>query len=131
MFAPALSGAENSFIYLKLPEISEISGDALMIEDETNTFEVRVKDNYNGESYSAGSFASYDEAIVECKKIVDQWLDQAITQNAGMTSAQLYKGYRQYGEDPWVGTPRGAKRFSAWDYARAKCIELLGGKIDD
>ena len=101
-----------------------------MVAEQSDTFEVTVSDNYNRETYSAGVFPSYKEAIAQCKKIVDEWLDHALKQNAEMTAAQLYKGYRQYGEDPWVAPPRGAKRFSAWDYAREKCIELLGGIID-
>lgn len=40
-----------------------------------------------------------------------------------MTSKVLYEGYVGFGEDPFI-IPAGEPPFSAWDYAKARCMEI-------
>jgi hypothetical protein len=88
-------------------------------------FELFVDDNFHymdeDERYSAGTFASYDEALAKAKSIVDEFLESA--HEPGMTSSELNDGYVGFGEDPFI-VPAGEPRFSAWDYARSRCTEL-------
>jgi hypothetical protein len=88
-------------------------------------FELFVDDNYHSmdeqSRYSAGTFALYDEALAKAKAIVDEFLAQH--HQPGMTSKELYEGYTGFGEDPFI-IPAGEPHFSAWDYARSRCLEL-------
>ena len=88
-------------------------------------FELFVDDNYHymdeESRYKAGSFASYGEAVARAKAIVDAFLEQS--HQPGMTSKELYEGYTGFGEDPFI-VPAGEPFFSAWNYARERCIEL-------
>ncbi len=88
-------------------------------------FELFVDDNYHymdeESRYSCGSFASYNEALAKAKAIVDEFLEQF--HQPGMTSKELFEGYTGFGEDPFI-VPAGKPDFSAWDYARARCLEL-------
>ena len=88
-------------------------------------FELFVDDNYHftdeQSRYRAGSFASYGEALARAKAIVDEFLKQH--HQPGMTSKELYEGYVGFGEDPFI-IPAGEPHFSAWDYARARCMEF-------
>jgi hypothetical protein len=88
-------------------------------------FDLFVDDNYHymdeESRYKAGSFASYDEALAMAKGIVEEFLQQYC--QPGMTSKELYEGYVGFGEDPFI-IPAAEPRFSAWDYARARCLVL-------
>ncbi len=88
-------------------------------------FEVFVDDNYHymdeESRYRAGFFASYEEALAVAKAIVDEFLERC--HRPGMTSKELYQGYVGFGEDPFI-IPSGATPFSAWEYARTRCMEL-------
>ena len=88
-------------------------------------FELFVDDNYHymdeGARYRLGSFASYSEALAKAKAIVDEFLERS--HQPGMTSKELFEGYVGFGEDPFI-VPAGEPHFSAWDYARARCMEL-------
>lgn len=85
-------------------------------------FEVSVDDNFHymdeESRYSAGSFASYAEALGKAKAIVDDFLERCY--QPGMTSRELFEGYVGFGEDPFI-VPSGEPYFSAWDYARERC----------
>ena len=88
-------------------------------------FELFVDDNYHymdeESRYTVGSFASYSEALAKAKAIVDEFLEDS--HQPGMTSKELFEGYVGFGEDPFI-VPVGEPYFSAWDYARARCLEL-------
>ena len=88
-------------------------------------FELFVDDNFHfmdeQSRYRAGSFATYGEALAKGKAIVDDFLEQH--HQPGMTSQELYEGYVGFGEDPFI-VPAGNMHFSAWDYARERCLEL-------
>lgn len=87
---------------------------------------VRVWDNFQygeeSETYEAGTFDSYDEAVEAAKAIVLKWLRQEVKRK--MTAAQLYDHYTDYGPDPSVHPEKAGAHFSAWDYAEAMCREI-------
>lgn len=90
-------------------------------------FKVFVDDNYHymdkESRYSLGPFESYSEALARATAIVDAFLQQC--HEPGMTSNELVESHIMFGEDPFIiPVPAGEPRFSARDYARARCIEL-------
>jgi hypothetical protein len=91
-------------------------------------YTVCVDDNFHymdeSERYSLGEFATAAQAVETCQKIVDEFLRQGF--KPGMKWQDLYEGYVGFGEDPFiVGEP--PVRFSAWDYARRRCVEMCAG----
>jgi hypothetical protein len=90
-------------------------------------YRVLVDDNFHymqeDERYEAGTFGSYAEALAKCKAIVEAGLRQMA--KPGMTPDELYNSYVTFGDDPWIPeTPTGTDRFSAWDYARTRSLEI-------
>ena len=77
------------------------------------------------ERYEHGTFASYDEAVAACQRVVDDFL--AAKYRPGMPAADLYRRYTSFGEDPFISPERPGFRFSAWEYARLRCTLLCGG----
>jgi hypothetical protein len=84
-------------------------------------FKVIVADNFHymdeSENYELGTFASLELAIEAAKRIVDEYLVSAYT--SGMSAAELYDSYVNFGEDPHIVAEGSA--FSAWTYARERC----------
>jgi hypothetical protein len=69
-----------------------------------------------------GLFASADEAVAACKKIVDD--DLASMWRPDTTPAELYRLYLAWGADPFAIAmhPDDASiEFSAWSYAKQRC----------
>jgi len=94
----------------------------------TESWKVYVDDNFHymdeSERYKLGEFSSYAEAVLACKAIVDACLGNTNSK----TADELYQSYVSFGDDPWVKGPSpdlDGQRFSAWEYARARCNELL------
>ena len=94
-------------------------------------FRVLINDNahYMDESERSdnGVFATAEEAIAECKAIVD---DELITMwKPGTTARELYELYIAFGPDPFVVplNPQDPEvEFSAWTYAKEKCAMISG-----
>jgi hypothetical protein len=90
-------------------------------------FQVIYIDNYSapgeGASYAGGSFASYEEAVGHCKRVVDSFLEEE--HKPGMSAEQLWERYAMFGEDASVCCGTG-EQFSGWDYARHRCAALCG-----
>src|SRR2546429_3090473 len=93
-------------------------------------FKVFIDDHahYMDESERAdhGAFASADDAVAECKRIVDD--DLVAMWRPGTTAAALYRLYMSFGPDPFVvpldpTEPQVA--FSAADYAKQRCRDLV------
>lgn len=90
-------------------------------------YKVFVDDNFHfmdeSERYADGVYSTYEEAVEQCKQIVDEFLEDA--HKPGMTSDQLYYGtYTMFGEDPFiVGPDKG--NFSSWDYANRRSEEIV------
>lgn len=91
-------------------------------------FKVLVDDNAHyqdeDERYELGSFATRDEALAACRRIVDQYL--AETHRPGMSATALFQAYKDWGEDPFIVPDEGPGHFSAWCYAQARCQEICG-----
>ncbi len=82
-------------------------------------YEVFVDDNFHAmdesERYRLGEFATSDEAVAACRRIVDEFFART---SPGKTAEELLTAYRSFGEDPWIRTDDPSCRFSAWDYAK-------------
>jgi hypothetical protein len=90
------------------------------------SYKVLVNDNSHymdiTEVTEHGVFASADEAVAACKKIVDD--DLASMWRPGVTPADLYQLYLAWGPDPFAIAmhPDDASiEFSAWSYAKQRC----------
>ena len=98
------------------------------------SYDVMVDDNFHymdeDERWKLGTFATADEAIAACKKLVDEnLLSMLKNKPPGMTATELYELYVMFGDDPSVFEPSGVPQveFSAWDYARVRAEELCEG----
>jgi hypothetical protein len=95
---------------------------------DVSLYRVIVADNYHyqdrDEEYVEGDYATEEEAVAVCKRIVELSLSDLIA--PGATAFGIYRGYQTFGDDPYVLAPRGAPRvaFSAWKYAKARSDEL-------
>jgi hypothetical protein len=94
----------------------------------TSSYTVFVDDNYHYTSedsrYKLGDFPTYEDAVAKCKAIVDRCLLDDYQE--GMSADALYEKYVAFGEDPFIiGEPVPFK-FSAWDYAKERCVEICG-----
>ena len=86
------------------------------------THKVLVDDNFHygdeDERYVAGEFATLEEAVAECRKIVKEQIEHLLKQ--GVAKEDLLETYKQFGEDPWTS----GGKFSAWDYAKELCQQI-------
>jgi hypothetical protein len=90
---------------------------------------VLINDNahYMDESERSehGIFASADEAVAACKRIVDDDLESMW--QPGTTAAALYRLYLSFGPDPFavpINPDDPSIDFSAWTYAKKRCQDL-------
>ena len=99
------------------------------------SYRVLVDDNfhYMDESYrrKLGEFPTYSEALAVCQEVVDSFLGHEYV--PGMAERALYFRYMMFGQDPFIaegpGSPDSAPGFSAWDYAKVRCSELCGARL--
>jgi hypothetical protein len=73
--------------------------------------------------YKLGDFATLEEAVVVCKRRVDQFLNKV---PIDITAAERYEQYTGFGPDPFIVTDdpdAGSPPFSAWSYAKERCQE--------
>ena len=94
----------------------------------SNGYAVFIDDNYHHGDASARSrgreYGTLDGAIQRCKRIVDDWLEEALRQ--GVKPQDLYDSYRMFGDDPWIGSADvSGVPFSAWQYAKGRCDEIV------
>ena len=105
-----------------------------MTETQTTTpvlpYTVFVDDNFHfmdqGERYRHGAFATWNEAVGACQRMVDEELLGMI--KPGMSADELFGLYTSFGADPFIlasGSHAAGQRFSAWDYARERSRALL------
>lgn len=84
---------------------------------------VKVADNFHymdeSETYTLGTFETWDEALAAAKKVVDDCL--AHHYQTGLNAEDLYSSYKGFGEDPYIPSAPDGEHFSAWDYAKARC----------
>ena len=91
-------------------------------------FVVTVADNYHymdrDEWWTLGALATADEAIAAAKALVDASLNEYY--ELGVTADELFAQYTMFGDDPFVVAQDGERvGFSAWDYARMRCAEMV------
>lgn len=97
--------------------------------DSSGKFTVFVDDNSHQMekkvSTEGKSFDTYEEAVTECKRIVDRYLSLLMRTKSDLASADsLYGHYQDFGDDPFV-KPAGEPEFSAWKYAKQRCYQLF------
>lgn len=94
------------------------------------SYQVFIDDNYryqDSDSRVTGpTFQTYLEAVAYCQARVDSYLEEQSL--AGVKPEALYSNYTSFGDDPFIvpDDEAGSKRFSAWDYARARTNDLVG-----
>ena len=97
------------------------------LNQSSKKYVVYVDDNFHhmdeSERYKLREFPSCEEAVEACKKIVDEFFSRTFDEN--ITYEELYKGYTMFGEDPFIVSGEGDCFFSAWDYAKKRCRELV------
>ncbi len=107
-------------------EIDNIRADLSVEESKKVRYTVRVDDNYHymdeSERYTLGEYETCEQAIRECKQIVNDFLSSSY--KAGMTTYELYQGYVMFGEDPFISSGDENCKFSAWTYAKEQCEEI-------
>jgi hypothetical protein len=90
-----------------------------------NKYLVYVDDNFhNGdesERYKLGEFETREEALAACKQKVEEYFER-IEKNK-YSFKELWEGYMLYGEDPYISNDDSAEKFSAWEYAKQRCME--------
>lgn len=89
-------------------------------------FKVLVDDNFHykdeSERSTQGTFATLDEAVTACKRIVDSYLRDNF--KPGISARDLYENYTMFGDDPFILSEFGDGGFSAWHYAKERCEQL-------
>jgi hypothetical protein len=91
-------------------------------------YKVMVDDNFHymeeEERWEYGTFATTEQAIAACRKVVDGSL--VAEYRPGITADRLYDRYTSFGDEPFVVAPSGAVTvaFSARDYARSRAESL-------
>ena len=75
------------------------------------------------------AFATAEKAVEVCKAIVNRLLTGLLISNRTRckTAEEFYDCYTSFGADPWVCVESDIERpkFSAWDYAKVRCAEIL------
>jgi hypothetical protein len=100
-----------------------------MEASNVSPYRVMCDDNFHymeGDERSAhGTFASAEEALDACRRLVDRSLMHEYAQG-GVTAEALYDRYTDFGDDPFVVALDGAPdvKFSAWSHAKQRAAEL-------
>lgn len=95
-------------------------------------YEVLVDDNFHyqdeDERIKLGAYGTLEEALLACKKIVDDFLAEGY--KPGMAAEELYGEYISMGQDPFIRRPaiesEMGNAFSAWTYAEERCNDICG-----
>jgi hypothetical protein len=91
-------------------------------------YKIMVDDNFHymeeDERWEYGIFASAEEALDACRRLVDEALIGAYRD--GATAEQLFVHYTSFGDDPFIVALDDAEKvdFSAWTYAKERAAEL-------
>ncbi len=96
-------------------------------------YTVFVADNYHyqdeGAEYKLGDFNDRESALAACKEKVDDYLARAY--KPGMTPDALYSSYTMFGKDPFIISEVADCKFSAWGYAKERCVEITGEEFTE
>lgn len=91
-------------------------------------FHLRIFDNNHHwdetSSYDHGSYETYEDAVIEAKKIVEEFFKDECKQ--GITADDLMASFAMYGEEPVVfpDEPKNGNRFSSRNYAEEYVNEI-------
>ena len=91
-------------------------------------YKVMVDDNFHymkeDERWEYGTFASAEEALAACRRLVDEALLEEYRD--GATAEQLFVRYSSFGDDPFIVALDDAPKveFSAQAYAQQRAREL-------
>lgn len=96
---------------------------------QAGAYKVYVDDNFwymdDDARHLAGEYSDYDYALSVAKRIVDRSLEG--NYQPGMSAEELEKRYTDFGDDAFVvPVPENRQRFSAWDYAKGRAVEIAG-----
>jgi len=92
-------------------------------------YKIMIDDNFDyleeNERAEFGTFATADEALDACRRLVDESL--LAEYKDGETADQLFERYTSFGDDPFIVALEGAPKieFSAWTYAKSRARELV------
>jgi len=115
----------------QIPELASLPIQVLAEPSAEKPYGVFVDDNFHymreEERYKSGDYETLEEAVNECKSMVDEFLERV--RKPGMSSNELYDQYCMFGEDPFIHGP--GSDFSASDYARQRCDELCHNQNDN
>jgi len=96
-----------------------------------HAYRVVCDDNFDTEAETlfVFSFTTIADAIRCAQDIVDEFL--ADEYKSGIAAETLYDQYMSFGDDPWIKVPGGVAPvpFSAWDYAKQRCVDICGGGL--
>ncbi len=88
-------------------------------------FIVYVDDNFHhgdeSERYKLGEFDTREQAVEACKNKVEEYFERL--EKGKYSFKELWEGYMMYGEDPFISSDDDSNRFSAWEYAKGRCLE--------
>lgn len=96
--------------------------------NQPKKYHLRVYDNYHygdeSEAYDYGEYATYEEAEIAAKAIVDEFFES--NWKPGIRLDELLGQYSLYGEDPIIlpNEPGENERFSARAYADISAVEI-------
>ena len=91
-------------------------------------YKVMVDDNFHymaeDERWEYGTFATAEEALDACRRLVDEALMEEYRE--GATAEQLFVRYTSFGDDPFIVALDDAEKvdFSAAAYAEQRAAEL-------
>jgi hypothetical protein len=99
-------------------------------------YRVMVDDNFHymdeSERTELGVFDSAEAALAAGRAVVERSLRDLF--KPGMSAAELFDHYKQFGDDPFIvvidGAPGEKIDFSAWSCAEARCPAVCGGGAD-
>ena len=91
-------------------------------------FYIRIYDNYHymdeSETYNYGQYETYEDALVEAKKIVDEFIEHYWKPET--KPEEFLAGFAHYGEEPIIlpNEPGEHERFSARTYLESRIKEI-------
>jgi hypothetical protein len=95
-------------------------------------YRVMVDDNSHYQEEDArrehGVYETLEEARAICRTLVDRSLGDEY--RPGISAEQLYDRYTSFGDDPFIVAVDGREKgvlFSAWTYAKERCVAICGG----
>ena len=102
----------------------------VLSEQKRKTWTVMVADNFHymdqSEVWKRGEFESYDLALTVCMEMVDASLYEYLPKSNSVE--ELYDYYKSFGDDPYIIPSDTENGFSAWTYAKTRCVELIQNK---